>query len=433
MALGWRVLAVAVLAAGPVALGTTPAAADSSFQGQTTATAVHVTVTQQPASSIVTASLVDDAIAYAASSFDSSVGSEGQAASLFPGNLVVQGPGLLCSELFPCPVAPPSYPLLADASYPRSTNAQADANQSSLGSGPFVVTPASATAHAEANANSGSTSAGRMSLLTGTPVAVTIDASTAATTLATTADTLTVHVESSVTGVTVGGLLHIGSIRTTDDITLRPGSRPVDQPRVVIADVTVAGQSASIDDRGIHIAGQNGPALGQRLAQLGLAVRTIGTSKADTASAARSDATGVEVDFTVPVSGIPYIPNPLPPPFDVIPGVNANGTYVGQLTLGAAGAAGAAEVAPSFDLGGFPLPPAGSAVAPGAPTSVGNPDLLHQLAVAAPAAPVVAPQRAPLRVLLDAFSVSDLYAALAVGTVVMFLGWRLVNHPVWRH
>src|SRR5205814_1426734 len=53
-----------------------PATAAAFLEAQTTATAVHVTVTQQPASSIVTASLIDDAVAYAASDFDSGGSSE---------------------------------------------------------------------------------------------------------------------------------------------------------------------------------------------------------------------------------------------------------------------------------------------------------------------------------------------------------------------
>src|SRR5947209_16353360 len=120
--------AAAVVTAAVAALPTT-AHADAVFQAQTAATAVHVVLTQQPASSIITASLVDDATGYAASAYDSSGGSEGQAASVYPGNLVVQGPSLFCSELFPCPATPPAYPLLADASYPRRPSDTATANQ----------------------------------------------------------------------------------------------------------------------------------------------------------------------------------------------------------------------------------------------------------------------------------------------------------------
>jgi hypothetical protein len=422
-----RLLAAAALVSGPLVIAAAPASADSLFQGQTAATAVHVTITQQPASSIITASLIDDAFAYAASAYDSSGGSEALASSVYPGKLVVEGPALFCSEVFTCPAAPPNYPLLADASYPRATDAHADANQQPLGSGPFVVTPADATAQASATGNSGQTAAGRISLLAGTPVAVTVGASTASTKLVSTVGSITEQVASDVADVTIGGLVHIGSVATTDNITVKPGSKPTNTPHVVVTGVSVAGQPASIDESGLHVAGQNGPELGRQLAAQGIAIRTVGTTKTDAPDAARSDATGLEVDFTLPVSGTPYIPNPLPSPFDVIPGVNANGNYVGRITLGAVGAVSATELQPSFDLGGFPLTnaipstPSGAVTAPA--TSTG--DLLQQLATAPPAAPQL-PARSTLHAVLEAFSLSDLYAALALGTVGLFLGWRLL-------
>ena len=427
MARRLRLLASVSLAVVPI-LGftATPAAADSLFQGQTVATAVHVTITQVPASSIITASLIDDAFSYVSSAYDSSGGSEAQAATVFPGNLVVQGPGLLCSQLFPCPTSPPDYPLLADASYPRSTTAQATANQQQLGSGPFVVTPAGATAQAQQNSNTGQTTTGQVALLTGTPVAVTVGGSSAETNMQSSGSNLLAHVESTVTDVTVAGIVNIGSIATTDDVTMKPGAKPVDSPHILISDVTVAGQKATIDETGIHVAGANGPALGQRLASNGIAIKTIGVTKTDAVDAARSEATGVEVDFSAPVSGTPYIPNPLPSPFDAIPGVNANGTYVGRITLGAVGTAAATEIEPTFSLGGFPLaattatPPAVAA----APPAGGG--LLQQLAGTPPAAPAVAPQTTTFRVALDAFSLGDLYAVLALGTVGLFVGWRLL-------
>src|SRR5256885_1437919 len=105
-----RVTAVGLLVLAPMLPGAARATADVFLQAQTTATAVHVTVTQQPAASIITASLFDDAVGYAAADYDSGGSSEALAAPAFPGRLVVQGPQLLCSEVFDCPVSPPSYP-----------------------------------------------------------------------------------------------------------------------------------------------------------------------------------------------------------------------------------------------------------------------------------------------------------------------------------
>lgn len=426
-----RFAATGFIVAAVVATPVTASAQTFYFEGETTATAVHLTVTQKPASSIITASLVDDAAAYAASTYDSSGSSEAQAAALYPGNLVVQGPSLLCEDVlgsdpFPaCPVPPPAYPLLADASYPRSSDAHAQTNSAPVGSGPFVMTPTNAVAHATAEGNNGTTVGSQLSLLSGSPAATTIGAATARSTLQTTAAGITVHVESTVTDVTIAGLVHIASVHAIDDITVRGTAKPVDHPAITVTGVTVAGQQASIDGNGVHIAGQNGPSLAQKIAEQGLTIRTVGVNRADTASAARSDATGLTIGFSVPVSGLPYIPNPLPPPFDAVPGVNANGTYVGTITLGAAGGVAATQTQPDFTLGGFVPPvtsvPPATVTAPPAPGGL-PPQAVPSNPPAAP--PVVASQPGLFHAVLDAFSLQDLYGVLALGTVLMFVGWR---------
>ena len=423
---------VAVLAAFPL-LPTVPASADAVLQAQTAATAVHLTLTQEPASSSITQSLVDDAAAYTAGAFDSSGGSEAQSAPLFPGKLVVQGPALFCSQLISCPTAPPDYPLLADASYPRRTHAAATTDQQPVGSGPFVVTPTTATATATADGNDGATTSGGVSVLSGSPVAVSVGASRSLSRITTHAGQLVVHVESTVTDVSVGGLLHIASVASTDDVTVRPGAKPVDRPHVVVSGVTVAGTSASIDDSGVHVAGQHGPSLGRRLAQQGVSIRTVGADRADRTAVARSTATALEMSFSAPVSGAPYIPNPLSsqPPFDNVPGVNANGTYVGRLTLGAVGVVAGANAEPTFSLGGiFPLGNAGSGTsttANGGGTT-GPASLPAGALPGAPTAQAPVVSRAPgfLRGVLDAVTtdLGALYAVLALGTAMLFVGWR---------
>src|SRR3954452_22860780 len=160
MTVAGRVAAVGLLGLAPLLPATDAASADVFLQAQTTATAVHVSVTQQPAGSIITASLLDDAVAYAAGDFDSGGTSEALAAPAFPGRLVVQGPQLLCSEVFSCPAAPPSYPLLADASYPRRSHDRARLGGTAMGSGPFVVTPLTAAATARGDGNDAATSGG---------------------------------------------------------------------------------------------------------------------------------------------------------------------------------------------------------------------------------------------------------------------------------
>ena len=422
-------LTVGLAAAATLVLLAPPAGAaatDVVLQSQTAATAVHFTLTQQPASSIITASLVDDATAYAASAFDSTGGSEAQSAAVYPGNLVVQGPALFCTQVFTCPFTPPDYPLLADASYPRRDHAQAASDQPSVGSGPLVVSPSTSVATAAADKNTASTATGATSILAGTPVAITIGAASAATRVTSTATSVLTHVESTVSDINIAGLVHVGSVRAVDDITVGTSGKPVNAPHIVVSNVSVAGVPAVIDERGIHVAGQNGPTLTQRVAQQGIDLRTVGVQHTDSGSLARSEATGLSLTFSVPVSGVPYIPNPLPSPFDAVPGVNANGTYVGYVTLGAVGAVAGANAEPAFALGGaFPLssvpqPPTGSNAA-----LADNP-LLGVPPTATGVAPQVSAPTAFVRGILDGFrtDLADLYAVLALGTLLLFIGWR---------
>src|SRR4051812_1676653 len=256
-----RVATAGLLALAPVLPLAAPASADVFVQAQTTATAVHVSVTQQPAGSIITASLFDDAVAYAAGDYDSGGSSEALAAPAFPGRLVVQGPQLLCSEVFDCPAAPPSYPLLADASYPRRPRDTAAASGRPIGSGPFVVNPLTAGATAGAAGNSGATSGGETSLLAGTAGAITVGASSASSTVTQTAGGLRVRATSHLSDISIAGIVHIASVSARDDILVTAGKRPVDVPGVTVTGVTVAGQEAAIDDRGVHVLGNNGPSV----------------------------------------------------------------------------------------------------------------------------------------------------------------------------
>jgi hypothetical protein len=453
MRLGPRASLVAGVAALLPVTAAVPAFARSSdsasdpalfFLAQTSATAVHVTVTQQPASSIITASLFDDAVAYAASDFDTGGSSEALAAPAFPGRLVVQGPELLCSQLFSCPAQPPAYPLLADASYPRRPDAGTKAGGRPMGAGPFVVTPLHGAAHAGAAGNHGQTTAGAVGLLAGTPGAINVGSSAATTSVRSTARRLVVRVTSTVADIRIGGLLHIATVRAVDTIRIGAAGRPHDRPSVTVAGVTVAGHRASIDDHGLHVDGSDGPALARQLAAHGVSLRTVGVHRHGTRSGTRSDATGLQVDVRIPVSGVPYLPNPLPalpPPFDQVPqlpGVNANGRYVAHVTLGAAGAAAAVGRQPTFDLGGVipgAQPPNDRSDRAVAGPPLGGRDLVNGLGdPARQPAPVVAdPQASLVRRLADVLSPQQLemlYAVLALGSMGLFVGWRAAVR--WR-
>src|SRR5581483_2284880 len=189
---------------------------------------------------------------------------------------VIQGPSLLCSEVFTCPAQPPAYPFLADASYPRRAYDTSTVQGRPTGSGPFVVTPLQATARAARSSNSSSTRAADVSLLTGTPGAVRVGSSRASSAVRSVGGRLLVHASSFFSDVTIAGLVHIGSVSAVDDLVLQRGKPPVDRPHILVSGVTVAGQPATIDETGVHVTGLKGPSVTQRLASHGIRIRTIG-------------------------------------------------------------------------------------------------------------------------------------------------------------
>jgi hypothetical protein len=435
-----RAYAVLALAAAPLLTGVPAAHAEAFFQVETSAAAVHVTVTQEPASSIITASLFDDAISYAASEFDSGGSSEALAAPAFPGKLVVQGPQLLCTQLFSCPVTPPDYPLLADASYPRQRHDTATLSGRPMGAGPFIVTPLSASARAAADSNKAGTEAGRADLLAATPGAVTVGASAASTAVTRTGQHAIVTVTASASDITIGGLVHVASVRAVDRVVATAGQPPAAHPRVTVTGVTVAGHAATIDDKGVHVDGAGAGDFGREIARHGLTIRTVGVRHRHTRNASRSEALGLRIDVAVPVNGVPYIPNPLPPlppPFDQIPalpGINANGSYVGHVTIGAVGAAAGIGSEPLFSLGSVtsPSPPGTTPTGQSTPTRaapLGGNELVGTLATSPPSTPPSVAGRSPgaLRGFVDLVSknqLETLYAVLALGSLALFIGWR---------
>jgi hypothetical protein len=407
----------------------------SYFSATTTASTVHVSFTQSPADSIITGSLVSDDAGYATSGFDSGGSSEAAAAPFYPGTLVVGGPGLLCTDLFTCPFTPPAYPLLADASYPREPNAKLASNQRRVGIGTVLsVRPSTATAHADVDHNSSTTKTGKISLLASTPLALSIGSSIASTKVHANGSLMTIDVASAVSHVRVGPLLRINSIRTTDAITLRRGHPPVDQPRVKISGVTVAGQPATITASGIHVAGHKFPSLANKLIRSGIEVRTLGVARTDHANGARSSAGGVEIDFAAPVKNAPYVPNPLAglPGFNQIPGVDLKGTYLGVVQLGGAGAAAARTLQPGGDVlapastGGRPSKHDGAARrGAGSGTTASGQVTAPPAAVAPPIVAANPQSGTSLRTIaLSRDDLLTLYLVLAFGTAAIFLGWR---------
>jgi hypothetical protein len=387
--------AAAALALVALPASSDPAGATSAGYAVTTAgAAVRVLSTQKPAFSIATGDVVDQTLGLVSSSFGSST-SEARAASYYPGDLLAQAGQLICGQFGPCPIEPPTYPLLAEASWPTVEHAMVEP------AGPAAGT-ASATATSTGNAAS-TTAAG------GASGGLKVGGSTSSTSTATRPDGMHVRVATTLHDVTIGPLA-IASVRVTDDVLVRPDGRTTSRPRVAAEGATVAGTPVELGSTPL-------PALAER----GLSVRIVGTE----AAGARSGATGVRIDLSEPVQGLGAPAPGLP---------NLDRTYVGSFVLGQVAVLAARDGL--FQLPTLPLPTLPSGVVPVSNGSAGGLPLTGPGAVPRPQPPaVVQGQPGPWLVLrsfrLDDVDLTDLYAVLAVGAVAGLVVSRTLSRRAW--
>lgn len=393
-------LSVVALALGSSSAQATPP--PRAFDVSAVAVVAEVSSTQEPAASIITAGLLDATAGYASSALRDGGSAESIAAPVYPGDLVAGGPQLLCQELFPCPVAPPAYPLAADAAFPTQPDAQTPGPAGAALSGVATARPSTTSARALAAA------------IPGLPF--TWGAGTATTHGWVTAGAAHILAVSSVHDLSVGPL-HIEQLTSSDLIDVPVGQRPVDRPSIRLAGVSLAGQAASIDQDGVHVAGQSAGQTAQSLAQQGLEVKLMGTSQQDAVGAARSAAGGLQVRVSLPVSGAPNLPG--------LPGPNR--VYVATVLLGGVGAIASASSADDLDLSLATLPPPTSLtthLTPPVAARAPLPTAVVPGQITAPTA--VPPPHVALPVAhIGLFDLSPVAAALAVIPTGLLLLWRL--------
>jgi hypothetical protein len=172
---------------------------------------------------------------------------------------------------------------------------------------------------------------------------------------------LVVQSTTVLTGVKLlGGLVQIGSIRSTSKITDDGTGTRTSDASFEATGVTVAGLPAQITEDGLVLggpAGATGPlqqqlmsVLQPLLETLGVRVSLLGTHEStDENGQAVAAAHGLLLEVAINAEGLPTVPGPLGD-------IELNGTYIGSLELGATEAAGAASVfddeTPSPDTGG---------------------------------------------------------------------------------
>jgi len=382
-----------------------------------------------------------------------------RASLLFPGNGLVLGPGLACSQ-FP-PEARPIFGPIVDAclaySFPLSVTADSlapdAATQGSVDLGtptdPLSARGVGARAHAGPDAVTtdaevtdvralGVPGVGPMPAVPGfegvEPFLLTIGSATATTDQRIDeAGALVVDALATVSDIALlGGLVRIDSLVSHARIVEGEGD-PVTEASLDFSGVTVAGTPARISDRGLEVASASqplGPALEALSAQLAallealsFEMEAIGVEQGvDEDGIAGASVGGLLITMRVPVSGLPSVPGPLGD-------LDLNGDYVGTALLGEVGVRAVANsfdrVAPSVirsPAAGVPGAPGVAAGSTGA--GVAAPDAAGSgPAAAAPESPAAGVAQPVLDLFADRLRL--LYLAFTLAGLALCLAPRL--------
>ncbi|MFZ6002924.1 MAG: hypothetical protein ACOYXM_03235 [Actinomycetota bacterium] len=158
-------------------------------------------------------------------------------------------------------------------------------------------------------------------------------------------NTVSSSTTSTITGVDIAGAISIGSIVSTASVVSDARSA-VCKGDVTLADVSVGGQPATIDDAGLHIGDQpavpgpgSGQPVGDALAPSGIEVRTLGGAETCDGASGNRQTGGLLVSIPLPEAGS------VPPGgrFDII--------------LASTAASAAASTQPAFELPPIDTPP----------------------------------------------------------------------------
>lgn len=316
----------------------------------------------------------------------------GLASTIWPGNLF--GEGL-------AQVAPgaPTYPFKAEAKYP-------DQPYTSNGQDGGQLSHATALGLDALGTASGAPSA----------VPGQVDVGSASSTSTATVSTKNVAVGTAVSEVQdvdlVGGIIHIGSVKTTLSVS-SDGSHPASQGVTTVSGLSIAGQGYSVDDTGAHAMGQNSalPSLTglDPLHALGISISGISQTASKSSDTATRAATGlvIRVDTAVLKAALAPVFGALQGPYATVistfipPAQQGNFYYLMNATpsitfvLGSANGSSAAVLPISFVFPPTSFPPLpgglpGVATPPVASTGSGvAPDLSSGGSVGPPNAPPV--------------------------------------------
>ena len=380
-------IAVVATGAGAGAASGDTASRPDSYGGDATASSMQFQITRNPFPLPAVTDPFHVWAPYASTSTDSSGGSDGTAASLYPGADFIGAPDLICVFAAAlCNKLPgggfPKYPDYAYAQYPAHPDSSAKLSQKPFpGTGPFEVTPNNVEAHADRDRVEATTVTGS----SGLEGVVTVQQSTAHSLQKFEGSTLVITTESVLRGIDIGGQLHIDQIRSTATGKIDGTKVGTATAETTVSGATLAGQGVVIDNKGIHAGpgddkGQAKQQINAALAKLasqGIDVRSLGTTKSAKPTKITAQSGGLLLTSKKPVS----VPNPLHLP------VQPSGDYL--LTVGLGGAGINAYASPANPLGGdIPLPTVpttGSGAAPPAAAPTGTSSLPEQATTDTPA------------------------------------------------
>lgn len=295
------------------AVAASPAAAGYALSGDANAAAVEITML---AATFSTTPLVDGQFPHAQADVASSDQSTAHGSVLDPGALVQTLPYEVssnCPPPSPFPsVAPPggcpqfpAWPFGADAD---SAHPHVTGNVAGQSVGPFSFGAGDYDLVAGAGSASATATGGRASLTAAQPLTVASGSAQASVRLE--GATVVSQVTDRLQGVTIAGVVDIGSIDSTATTRAVPGSPGSATGSLAVGDVTVAGQPAAIDQNGIHLLGQDVPlpldpaeqAL-QQLQQAGLSIRLLKPEQVAAVGHAAYTGSAIQVTETSPQDG----------------------------------------------------------------------------------------------------------------------------------
>jgi hypothetical protein len=348
-----------------------PAGSPDTYQQASTVTAVAVqSVNEQDPAPVTGIDKPFSAYtAYVSGDLDSTGVSDARAAVATPGTGLEEGLNEL-EGVAGCTACPPiNNPLEVYATYPATPKAQTQSAPTTLGA--LTTTAGSATATAGEASNVAAATAAGSDLLAGSTAALTLGAMTSSLTQTITADGLVVQASSSVSHISLAGLVTIDGVTSVASQTLQDGRVVARTASDRIGGVTALGQPAAIDADGIHIlsAGDSGvllstlnKTLASALSALHLSVTAGDVDRSAAGSGGNAEATGLTISYdeTIPaaiVNAVPVLPAlpsqvPLAPP-------SLPSEYTGTVVIGSAGTVTGSVAVPAFEitLPGAPLPP----------------------------------------------------------------------------